>query len=152
MNKDLEQFSEEKLMDIIEFRAKPTLLDGVLLARIALSVKQAKPIGEVRLSEYRSDGTREASIVCLHDQADWDNFTDGTKLYLNQNPVTQMNQPSTPQPAHTEHGIPSEIPKVPHNGVMAYKKDGSIYSTNYARGWNDCIQAALAAAPKPESE
>lgn len=59
---------------------------------------------------------------------------------------------TTPQPAHAEHGIPSEIPKVPHNGVMAYKKDGSIYSTNYARGWNDCIQAMLAAAPKPESE
>lgn len=59
---------------------------------------------------------------------------------------------TTPQPAHTEQVIPSEIPKVPHNGGMAYKKGGSIYSTNYARGWNDCVQNMLAAAPKPESE
>lgn len=43
-------------------------------------------IGEVRLGEYRDDGTRPATVVCLHDQADWENFADGTKLYLGAQP------------------------------------------------------------------
>ena len=40
-----------------------------------------EPVGEVRLGEYGSDGIRPASVACLHDQADWENFPDGTKLY-----------------------------------------------------------------------
>lgn len=41
-----------------------------------------KPIGEIVLSEPDDVGYRSASVVCLHEQADWDNFPDGTKLYL----------------------------------------------------------------------
>ncbi|MFS7357601.1 hypothetical protein AB6896_01890 [Rahnella inusitata] len=143
MNNDLEQQANSFTASELEGMAhgnNPVANAYRELLAFRRAAGQGDPIGEIRLSEYRSDGTREASVVCLHDQADWDNFTDGTLLYL------------SPQPAHAEHGIPSEIPKLPHNGVMAYKKDGSIYSTNYARGWNDCVQAMLAAAPKPESE
>lgn len=41
----------------------------------------SEPVGEVRLGDYDPDGIRSASVVCLHDQADWENFPDGTKLY-----------------------------------------------------------------------
>lgn len=44
----------------------------------------SQAIGEVRLGDFRDDGTRHAMVVCLHDQADWENFADGTKLYLRQ--------------------------------------------------------------------
>jgi hypothetical protein len=40
-----------------------------------------EPVGEIRLGDYGSDGTRPAVVLCLHDQADWENFPDGTKLY-----------------------------------------------------------------------
>lgn len=40
------------------------------------------PIGEIRLSEYDDNGVRTAIVHCLHDQADWDNFQHGTKLFL----------------------------------------------------------------------
>lgn len=42
----------------------------------------SQAIGEVRLGDYLDDGSRPATIVCLHDQAGWENFPDGTKLYL----------------------------------------------------------------------
>lgn len=133
MNNDLEQFSEERLMKLSETKGFPPLGDVRALARIALSAKQAKPVGyavnNVFFRQYMT-----ASLYSCEMKHPIETF------YI------------TPQPAHTEQVIPSEIPKVPHNGVMAYKKDGSIYSTNYARGWNDCVQAMLAAAPKPESE
>lgn len=45
-----------------------------------------KPIGEIVLSEPDDVGYRSASVVCLHEQADWDNFPDGTKLYLTPSP------------------------------------------------------------------
>lgn len=50
-------------------------------------LKKQEPIGQVIFGSYGSDGIREASIVCLHDQADWDNFQDGTLLYLEAKPV-----------------------------------------------------------------
>lgn len=82
--KELDQFTVERLQAFID---KP--LDNGLkhseqmaLAKIALAAKTAEPIGKVSLSDFRSDGTREAKVVCLHDQADWENFTDGTLLFL----------------------------------------------------------------------
>lgn len=103
MNNDLVQFSEERLKYLADGN-KQALQDEIeILAHIALAAKQAKPIGEIRLSEYRSDGTREASVVCLHGQADWDNFTDGTLLYLN------------PQPAHTEQAKSAANEFLPEN-------------------------------------
>ncbi|MGE4778020.1 hypothetical protein [Yersinia enterocolitica] len=44
-------------------------------------LKALPPIGQIVLSDYDSDGTRTARVVCLHDQADWDNFQDGTLLF-----------------------------------------------------------------------
>ncbi|HDL8541691.1 TPA: hypothetical protein PXS16_004324 [Yersinia enterocolitica] len=44
-------------------------------------LKAVPPIGQIVLSDYDSDGTRTARVVCLHDQADWDNFQDGTLLF-----------------------------------------------------------------------
>ncbi|EKN4766125.1 hypothetical protein FG469_004423 [Yersinia enterocolitica] len=45
-------------------------------------LKALPPIGQIVLGDYDSDGIRPARVVCLHDQADWDNFQDGTLLYL----------------------------------------------------------------------
>lgn len=51
------------------------------MASALLEVLDVKAIGEVRLGDYCEDGTRPAMVACLHDQADWENFADGTKLY-----------------------------------------------------------------------
>lgn len=144
MNNDLEQFSEKSLKNICEFTKGGVDVLHVeieALARIALAAKQAKPMEVLQfiINNPEKDGYFEWAD-CNQDYFNSISTDYRRVLY------------TTPQPAHTEHVIPSEIPKVPHNGVMAYKKDGSIYSTNYARGWNDCVQAMLAAAPKPESE
>ncbi|CQH42104.1 hypothetical protein [Yersinia frederiksenii] len=50
-------------------------------------LKALEPTGQVVLSDYAPDGTRTARVVCLHDQADWDNFQDGTLLYLEAKPA-----------------------------------------------------------------
>ena len=151
MNNDLEQFSEERLKDIIEFRAKPTLLDGVLLARIALAAKQAKPVGYLFVSP---DGGIAYSISNVE--------FEGVKLV---GPIY-----STPHPAHTEHGGWVSIPKdmladyrdVKHGEVQAYKASfGShcnIPGSRWQRDLADLteelaeIDKLIAAAPKPESE
>lgn len=49
-------------------------------------LKALLPVGQVVLSDYDSDGTRTARVVCLHDQADWDNFQDGTLLFIASKP------------------------------------------------------------------
>lgn len=154
MNNDLEQFSEERLEKISSsafYYAGCEINEIQALARIALSVKKSKPIGEIRLSEYRSDGTREASVVCLHDQADWDNFTNGTLLYLN------------PQQAHTEQVIPDgwKINQPMLDAAVAdYCTTGKYTVENIPYELRRQVEleaestfkAMLAAAPKPESE
>ena len=50
-------------------------------------LKNQEPIGQVIFGGYNSDGTRDASVVCLHDQADWDNFQDGTLLFMEPRPI-----------------------------------------------------------------
>ncbi|HEN3632089.1 TPA: hypothetical protein ACJTDP_000222 [Yersinia enterocolitica] len=50
-------------------------------------LEKQEPIGQVIFGGYGSDGTREASVVCLHDQADWDNFQDGTLLFTAAKPA-----------------------------------------------------------------
>lgn len=78
--KELKEFTVERLEFMIESDHAQTG-DVAALAKIALAAKQAEPVGEVRLSDYDSDGWRQGQVICLHDQADWDNFPDGTKLY-----------------------------------------------------------------------
>ncbi|QGR65263.1 hypothetical protein [Yersinia intermedia] len=59
----------------------------LLSLREQLAEKEAlPPIGRIVLSDYDSDGTRTARVVCLHGQADWDNFQDGTLLFTAANP------------------------------------------------------------------
>lgn len=68
------------------------------LARECLANREAQPvaIGEVRLGKQGDVGNYpSARVVCLHDQADWDNFSDGTKLYT---------APPAPAPA-----VPGEL-------------------------------------------
>ncbi|AJK16418.1 hypothetical protein YKD1_24530 [Yersinia pseudotuberculosis] len=50
-------------------------------------LKALEPIGQIVLSDYDSDGTRSVKIVCLHEQADWDNFQDGTLLFTAAKPA-----------------------------------------------------------------
>lgn len=83
MNNDLEQFSEERLKDIIELADNPTM---VSLARIALAAKQHKPTFEDWLSS-RTD-TIEVDCGCVTTEA----FYHWLKVAYE----------STPQPAHTE--------------------------------------------------
>ncbi|ELY5259777.1 TPA: hypothetical protein ACPZQ4_000023 [Yersinia enterocolitica] len=63
------------------------VLDSTSLREQLAELKKQEPIGQVIFGSYGSDGIREASIVCLHDQADWDNFQDGTLLYLEAKPA-----------------------------------------------------------------
>lgn len=50
-------------------------------AKLAELAKQ-EPIGIVKLGEYDDCGNHpDATVVCLHEYADWDNFQDGTELF-----------------------------------------------------------------------
>ncbi|HEA9996021.1 TPA: hypothetical protein ACSA7L_004450 [Yersinia enterocolitica] len=53
-------------------------------------LKALEPIGQIVLSDYDSDGTRTARVACLHDQADWDNFQDGTLLFTESKPAAGL--------------------------------------------------------------
>ncbi|MGP2470013.1 hypothetical protein V1956_15645 [Yersinia sp. 2540 StPb PI] len=64
-----------------------TWLTELLSLREQLAeLKALPPIGQIVLSDYDSDGTRTARVVCLHDHADWDNFQDGTLLFTEAKP------------------------------------------------------------------
>lgn len=59
-----------------------SLATEVLSLREQLAEQKAlEPVGQIVLSDYDSCGYRTAKVVCLHDQADWDNFQDGTLLF-----------------------------------------------------------------------
>lgn len=60
---------------------------GFYKKEIAKLKGDAVPVGEVRLSDYDDCGQRSAQVVCLHAQADWNNFPDGTKLFTHAQPV-----------------------------------------------------------------
>ncbi|WP_145559031.1 hypothetical protein [Yersinia mollaretii] len=63
-------------------------LEELLSLREQLAeLKALPPIGQIVLSDYDSDGTRTARVVCLHDQGDWDNFQDGTLLFTAAKPA-----------------------------------------------------------------
>ncbi|HDM8448838.1 TPA: hypothetical protein P0O00_004228 [Yersinia enterocolitica] len=68
-----------------------SLATEVLSLREQLAVLKAlEPIGQIVLSDYDSDGTRTARVACLHDQADWDNFQDGTLLFTESKPAAGL--------------------------------------------------------------
>lgn len=68
----------ELLMLLIELRS---------LREQLAELKALEPVGRIVLSDYDSDGTRMARVVCLHKQADWDNFQDGTLLFTAAKPA-----------------------------------------------------------------
>lgn len=66
-------------------------LRELLSLREQLAELKALPaIGKVVLGDYDSDGTRPSRVVCLHDQADWDNFQDGTLLFTAAKPAAGL--------------------------------------------------------------
>lgn len=84
----LEQtLSDERLEDLAKgqyFFAQGAYEEAQAMARELLDYRKAseEPIGEVCLGEYDDSGSHpDARVVCLHSQADWNNFTDGFKLF-----------------------------------------------------------------------
>ncbi len=61
------------------------------IAQIALSALTAQPIGRVDRGEVSDNNEYpNARVVCLHDQADWENFHDGTELFLRPAPAADL--------------------------------------------------------------
>lgn len=142
--KELKEFTVERLEYMIKsisggtLKNSPSLSEIVALAKIALEAKQAEPVGEVRLSDYDSDGWRQGQVICLHDQADWDNFPDGTKLY------------TTPPLNHTEHNL--DMVKLLRNLVDAVWSEAKESDEVPSTKWADEMIAKVypVAASKPE--
>lgn len=140
MNNDLEQFSEERLIELSRFKQASEL---AALARIALSVKQAKPTFEDWISS-RTD-TIEVDCGCVTTEA----FYHWLKVAYE----------ATPQPAHTEQAI--KITQVMLDAAVAdYCTTGKYTVENIPYELRRQVEfeaestfkAMLAAAPKPESE
>ncbi|MDR7875773.1 hypothetical protein [Yersinia mollaretii] len=89
--------SEKELIHIITHPESASMHRVHLVAKELLSLREQlaelkalPPIGQIVLSDYDSDGTRTARVVCLHDQADWDNFQDGTLLFTESKPAAGL--------------------------------------------------------------
>lgn len=102
------------------------------LVRAANREAQPVAIGEVRLGQRDDVGCfSSARVICLHEQADWDNFPDGTKLYT-----------ATPAPA-----VPEEMPEIDRGeggSDIDYMQPQEIYDMGKTDGWNSCRAAMLA--------
>ncbi|MDN0106687.1 hypothetical protein QVN76_07250 [Yersinia rochesterensis] len=72
-----------------EFRRRLKLERSILedTEKQLAELKALPPVGQIVLSDYDSDGTRTARVACLHKQADWDNFQDGTLLFTAAKPA-----------------------------------------------------------------
>lgn len=152
MNNDLEQFSEERLEEIIDF-AIAGAIEVVELARIALSVKQAKPVAW-KLTHVAGAVSTEFNkeVAALFG-------------IFNGNIVEPLY--TTPQPAHTEQdGWIKCSERMPPSSdpVWAYAQpsfeyaveaywDGDWYRTLTDEPEHSITHwMPLPAAPKPESE
>lgn len=147
MNNDLEQFSEERLKDIIELADNPTM---TALARIALSVKQAKPMEVLQfiINNPEKDGYIEWAD-CNQDYFNSISTDYRRVLY------------TTPQPAHKEQVIPEGLTETKLIKASAWIKGLRQQNPhmNEAKTCEEFINQLLAsiniskaAAPKPESE
>ena len=106
--------------------SNPNMRYMVELMEIALAALTAEPIGRVDRGEVSdSNEYPDARVVCLHEQADWENFQDGTELFLR------------PAPAINLAGL---VPEESLNGQARFLGDKEPY---YNRGWNDCRAAIL---------
>lgn len=152
MNNDLEQFSEERLMQITQQPDSSTIFmyEVRRLARIALSVKQAKPVALVVIDKHTDEVMLDISDEGRDLQA-------GDALY------------TTPQPAHREQNGWKLVPIEPTEEMVingfesepdeTFSPDEEWESYDAMSGCEQaahraklCWQAMLAAAPKPESD
>ena len=128
MSNDLEQFSEERLiqmeraLSIGSLDDRPTMDEMLKITRIALAAKQAKPIGY--FVHTLEDGVR------------------GMTSIPDDSPLVKVATPlyTTPQPAHTEQ-----------DGWIEFVSNiaDDTHQNESLREW---AKNLLAAAPKPESE
>lgn len=66
----------------------------LMINEIALASLTAQPIGRVYRGEVSDNNEYpNARVVCLHDQADWENFHDGTELFLRPATAVGMDKP-----------------------------------------------------------
>lgn len=100
------QFTEEQRKALIDrltkFRAGiqaardaniQTEVDEIddMIAEIALASLTAEAIGRVDRGEVSENNEYpDARVVCLHEQADWENFQDGTELFLRPAPAINL--------------------------------------------------------------
>lgn len=165
---ELKEFTVERLSEIAAdaYEADMSNEEMQALAKIALATKRVEPVGEVRLSDYDSDGCRQGSVTCLHDQADWDNFPDGTKLYtappLNHAEQDGWIKCSEQLPPNDDFVLVWPTPDFGvdmHAGqYMKYHKKGAgwfaqVNEQNYGIEWHPIAVThwmPLPATPKPE--
>lgn len=147
VNKLIEQIGGRKRLESIVYAmgAEPCDADPILdsvthgdigkMASALLEVLDVKAIGEVRLGDYCEDGTRPAMVACLHDQADWENFADGTKLY------------TSPPAASVPDGLSAAV-------NILLDSDGSRGTFSAIRRGDALaeVERLLAAAPVPENK
>ncbi|MGL3999979.1 hypothetical protein ACR3LR_09215 [Pantoea eucalypti] len=82
---DTRDFVEPEMDDFMRYGA---------ILEIALASLTAQPIGRVDRGEVSDNNEYpNARVVCLHDQADWENFPDGTELFLRPSPAVGMDKP-----------------------------------------------------------
>ncbi|WP_426785853.1 hypothetical protein ACP3TB_21660 (plasmid) [Rahnella variigena] len=148
MNNDLEQFSEERLIELSRFKQASEL---AALARIALLVKQAKPMAytdNLSLETLQGNG-----MACMWKEGNGAEWREQIPLY------------TTPQPAHTEQDdtrrmdwlvsqnveVRTPMPYGSHARFVAQcdSDDCEEYHTTLRE---QIDKAMFAAAPKPESE
>lgn len=169
MNNDLDQFSEERLKQLASGKYAGTGLgiqnrEVAPLARIALSVKQAKPVVDIEPL---------ATAIMKTIDAETDKFHSAYTLSeLRIAIVKTLSALTTPQPAHTEQAISDGWKLVPIeptedmviNGFeskpdKSFTPDIDWEAYDAMSGCEQaahraklCWQAMLRAAPKPESE
>lgn len=155
MNNDLEQFSEERLKQMVKFCE--TSIHGLpkhfeasevaALARIALAAKQAKPIGAM---------CEDGSAICFYDDRDVT-----VQKVMHWVACWPFSLYTTPQPAHTEQVVPEGLTETKLIKASAWIKCLRQQNPhmNEAKTCEEFINQLLAsinlskaAAPKPESE
>ena len=140
MNNDLEQFSEERLIELIHESSKPEI---EALARIALAAKQSKPVAQV----YQPANIGICAALGPAIRMINVGLPAGTLLY------------TTPQPAHTEQDgwikCSERMPEIEEDYYQTFSSAGvdvSYFFEGYFADQNITHWMPLPASPKPEIE
>jgi len=91
----------ESASNDLEFAVRVSSEAVAIMARELLSLRaqlaelaEQEPIGRVDLGEYDDCGTHpDATVVCLHEYADWENFQDDTELFTRAAPPAPVKLP-----------------------------------------------------------